>query len=563
MQERPWHRHYPPGVPRSLDYEPLTVVDFLRRTAERLPHRPALHFLSRSWTWGALVERVERCAAAFAGLGVGPGSTVAILLPNLPQTVVCYQAALWLGARVVMTNPLYTEREIEHQWRDAEVDLAVVADWLYAARVAPARESLPRLRHVVATGIPDWLPFPLRPLAALRLRLARPPLAARVPRGSGVRRLDALLADAPARAPRPPLALEDVAVLQYTGGTTGPSKGAMLTHRNLSANVQQLAPLYVGMEYGREVVQTCLPLFHVFGMTVCMNYAVFQGAAMALVANPRDVRSVVKSIERRRATIFPGVPALYNMLNHHPGIERADLTSVKVCLSGSAPIPVDVQQRFEELTGARIIEGFGMSETSPVTHANPMVGLRKLGTIGIPVCDTDARVVDPEDGGRELPPGETGELVVRGPQVMAGYWRQPEETAQALRDGWMHTGDLATMDEDGYFKIVGRKKEMINVNGMKVYPDEVDRVLMADERVLEAATIGLPDAERGELVKSFVVRKPGAALDAEGVRALARASLASYKVPREVEFLDELPKSSVLKVLRRELRERERARGRA
>jgi long-chain acyl-CoA synthetase len=311
----------------------------------------------------------------------------------------------------------------------------------------------------------------------------------------------------------------------------------------------------------------------VFGMTVGMNATVHHGGAMVLVPNPRDLQALVEAVVRERVTIFPGVPSMYNALVNHPGIERLDVRSVKSCFSGSAPMPPDVLQRFETLTGARIVEGFGMSETSPVTHVNPLLGLRKIGSVGIPVSDTDARVVSADegvvssdacgvsadDGQAELPQGQEGELIVRGPQVMAGYWNRPEETANALRKGWMHTGDLAVMDGDGYFRIVGRKKDMINSGGFKVYPDEVDGVLAANPAVLEAATIGVPNERRGEIVKSFVVLRPGAHASVDELKAHCRASLAPYKVPSEIEFLSELPKSTVLKVLRRELRERELA----
>jgi long-chain acyl-CoA synthetase len=287
---------------------------------------------------------------------------------------------------------------------------------------------------------------------------------------------------------------------------------------------------------------------------------VHSASAMVIVPDPRDTAGLMKAIQRHRVTLFPGVPALYNALNNAPGIERADLTSVKACLSGSAPIAPEVQQRFEKLTGATIVEGFGLSETSPITHANPLRGQRKIGSVGLPVCDTDARIVGVEDPDQELPVGEAGELALKGPQVMQGYWGRPDETAGALREGWFLTGDLAVMDEEGYFRIVGRKKDMINCNGLKVFPDEVDAVLLSHEDVLEAATIGIPHPEKIETVKSFVVCKPGRQLGAEELTAFLRERLAPYKVPREIEFLGELPKSTVMKVLRRELREREIAR---
>jgi long-chain acyl-CoA synthetase len=454
MQERIWHRHYSPGVPPSIPYEELRVTELLQRSAARFPERTALVFLHARLGYAALWAEVERLAGALARLGAGPGTSVAIQLPNLPQTVIAYYAALQAGARVVLTTPLYTPREIEHQWHDAECRIAVTADFLFQARVAPIRARLP-VEHYVIASIQEYLPWPIRPLAAAKLRRRR--MTARVAETDTVHAFRRLARRSEPLSDAPRVGWHEPAVLQYTGGTTGVSKAAVLTHANVSINAQQVVETFVGCEAGREVVLTALPLFHVFGMTVCMNFATALGATMVLVPNPRDVGALVTSIAKHRATIFPGVPAMYNALNNHPGVENADLRSVKACLSGSAPIPVDVLERFERLTGARIVEGFGLSETSPVTHVNPLVGTRKVGTVGVPISDTDARVVDADDSTRALAPGEQGELVIRGPQVMQGYWRRPDETALVLRDGWLLTGDLATMDEDGYFRIVGRK----------------------------------------------------------------------------------------------------------
>lgn len=557
MEARPWHQHYDPQVPASLRYEEVTLPQFLHRTASRVPQAPALAFLNARLTYRELTDDVDRLAAAMAHLGIKARMRVAIHLPNTPQAVIAYYAALSLGAHVVLTNPVYTAREIEHQWNDAGCVLAVTADYLYAQHLQGIRGRL-SVKNFIVASFPEYLRFPLSFLAPFKLRRASPPAIAPIPRDPSVhpfRRLVRRTAPAP---PRPVIDMEDVAVLQYTGGTTGVSKAAMLTHRNLSVNVQQYAAWNTrANRFGEEVVLTALPLFHVFGMTCCMNWGIANGALLVLLPNPRDVATLVKSVSRHRVTLFPGVPSMYNSLNNFRGIEGFDVKSVKVCLSGSAPIPPDVLERFEKLTGARIIEGFGMSESSPVTHANPVNRERRIGSIGLPLPDTDSRVVDIEDGRRELAPGEEGELIVRGPQVMKGYWNRPDETDKALRGGWLFTGDVATMSEDGYFKIVGRKKDMINCSGFKVYPDEVDAVLVSHEAILEAATIGVPDETRGERVKSFVVLRPGRQLTAEEIRTFCRANLAAYKIPRDIEFLDELPKSSVLKVLRRELRERE------
>ena len=559
MSTRPWLRSYDPDVPPEITIEDVTLPDLLDRAAAEHPHRPALIFLNSRLTYAQLKDQVDRLAAALAGLGVRQGGRVAIQLPNLPQTVIAYHAVARLGAQVVLTNPLYMPREIEHQWTDAGCTVAIVMDFVFDQKIRSVRDRLPVKEYVIAS-IPEYLRFPLNLLAPLKLRRAKPaPMWAKVAPGPGIHFFRDLVRGTTAAPPPVSIGMDDLAVLQYTGGTTGVSKGAMLSHRNLSANVQQMHAWLPSLRKGEEVMLTALPIFHVFGMTACMNLPIRIGAAMVLVPNPRDIPGLIDVIEKHRVTIAPLTPAHFNAIGQTPGIEKRDLKSVRICVSGSAPLSVDVLERFERLTGGKICEGFGLTETSPMTHVNPIEGTRKVGTIGVPVSNTDARIVDAETGTTDVPPGEPGELLVRGPQVMVGYWNHPEETAAVLRDGWLHTGDLATMDADGFFTIVGRKKEMIDAAGYKVYPDEVDRVLMSHPAVLEAATIGVPDPKRGETVKSFVVLKPGQAATAEELIAHCRANLAAYKVPRALEFRTELPKSTILKILRRELRAQEEA----
>ena len=561
MEKRPWHSHYDEGVAPSLAYESIALPSFLFRAAEARPDHPALVWMNMRMSYGQLARQVARAASLLARLGVTQGDSVAIQLPNMPQTVIAYYAALSLGARVVLTNPLYTPREIIHQWNDAECRVAITADFLFDQKIRDVRSEL-GIEHYLVASIPEYLRFPLNLLAPFKLRGQSPPKIAKVRGEKNVHPFRKRLQETRPVPPSPLTDLERIAVLQYTGGTTGVSKGAMLTHRNLSVNAQQCNAWFPRDGSEGQVILTALPLFHVFGMTTCMNWSMVCGGTMVLVSDPRDARGIAESIAKHRVTIFPGVPAMYNALNNLPGIDRIDISSVRGCLSGSAPIARDVQERFESLTGARIVEGFGMSETSPVTHANPFHGKRKLGSIGVPVMDTDARIVDVDDPSKELSAGEEGELAIRGPQVMQGYWKRPDETEKTIVDGWLLTGDLGTMDEEGYFRIVGRKKDMINISGFKVFPDEVDDVLMAHEAVLEAATIGVPDPKRGEIVKSFVVLKDptDSGTTADGLQRYCREVLAAYKVPREIEFIDELPKSTVLKVLRRELRDREIAR---
>ena len=561
-EERIWHAHYDEGVAPSLDYSDETLVDWLESTAARFPGNTALIFMNRKISYAELLDHVQRMGRAMARLGMGPGKRVAIQLPTLPQTVIAYYAALMVGAEVVLTNPLYTPREIEHQWKDAGCTLAVVADFIWDQKLRDHRDRLPVENYIIAS-IPEYLGFPLNWLAPFKLKKQDPPVWAKVKREPGVHIFMDLIKDTPAQAPRADLDSEGIAVLQYTGGTTGVSKGAILTHRNLTANVTQINAWFQGVRPGKEVILICLPLFHVFGMTVGMNWAVSNGAAMVLMPNPRDFDLLVKSIAKHGVTLFPGVPALFNGLNNYPGIDSIDVSSVRACFSGSAPIPDDVLQRFEKLTGSVIVEGFGMSETSPVALVNPLRGTRKLGSVGLPVSDTDIKIVDADDPTVAMASGEEGELVIRGPQVMRGYWNRPEETDKTIIDGWLHTGDLATIDEDGYVRIVGRKKDMISAGGFKIYPDEVDNVLASHPDIQEAATIGVPDERRGETVKSFIVMQPGKTLTPEQIDVYCREQLAPYKVPRQVEFLDELPKSTVMKVLRRELRDREIAKGKA
>ncbi|PWH17721.1 MAG: long-chain fatty acid--CoA ligase [Ardenticatenia bacterium] len=549
--QRPWLRFYDEGVPRTLRYDPVTIPDFLRTSARRFPHHEALVFLGRRITYAQLQRMVERVACELYQLGVRKGDRVAIMLPNCPQTVIAYYAALSIGAVAVLTNPLYTERELEHQWGEAGTEMAVVLDMLWP-RVATVRARLP-LKHVIVTGIQDFLPFPKNVLFSLRLR--RQGKRGCIPYGEGVIPFRALLACRDDYLPSIPLSPDDLACLQFTGGTTGLPKGAMLTHRNLVANVYQIRTfLMQGHTEGQDRVVGILPLFHVYGMNGVMNLGIHLAATIVLL--PRlDIKMLVEAIRDERPTFFLGVPPLFVAVDRYPGIERIDLTCIKGCFSGGAPLPVEVIHSFEAKTGARIMEAYGLSETSSVTHVNPRRGLRKYGSVGVPILGTDAKIMDAETGTRELPPGEVGELWIKGPQVMLGYWNHPEETAQVLVDGWLRTGDLARMDEDGYFYIVDRKKDLIVTGGLNVYPREVEDVLRQHPKVHEVAVIGLPDVLRGEKVAAYVVLKPGEQATAAELREYCRAQLAPYKVPRAVYFRESLPLSPAGKVLRRVLRE--------
>ena len=553
-EERPWLRFYEPGVPHTLRYPDHPVHALLEQSAAAYGDRPAAVYFGAGLTFGALHERVRRFAAGLVRLGVRPGDRVALHLPNCPQFLIAYYGALTAGAVVVPFNPLYVEREIGHQLADSGAEVSVTLDVLYP-RIAAVRGQT-RVREMIVTGIQDYFPPLLRTLYPLKAR--REGMAARVPRARDIHRFSEMVASA-VHAPDVRIDPGTVAVLLYTGGTTGVPKGAMLTHRNLVSNVLQARVWFTQIHPGEDTAVAVIPFFHSYGMTSAMNFAVSTGTRLALL--PRfQLEPVLKTIARYRPKVFPGVPTMYTAIINHPDVTRYDLRSIGACISGAAALPVEVQARFEAMTGGRLVEGYGLTEASPVTHANPIFGTRKTGSIGIPFPDTDARIVDLEGGMTTLGTGEVGELIIRGPQIMAGYWNSPGETARVLRDGWLYTGDMAKMDEDGYFYIVDRKKEMIITGGLNVFPREVEEALYAHPAVLEAAAIGIPDKYKGEVVKAFVVLKPGAQAAPGAIIDHCRQYLAPFKVPRDIAFRDQLPKSLVGKILRRVLAEEERAR---
>lgn len=553
LEARPWLKHYQAGVPQTIAYPARPLQHLLDEAAERYPNRPAVAFFRRDLTYREISHLADRFAGGLRSLGLRPGDRVSLHLPNCPQFVIAYYGTLKAGGVVVPFNPLYVEREIAAQLTDCGATIAVTLD-LFAQRVAAARAGT-RVQHVVVTRINEFFPPLLRALYPLRAMRHREWPAITLDAGThAFRDVCAAPPLAEPAAQRP----GDTAVLLYTGGTTGTPKGAMLTHANLVANAYQCALWYVNPAGERLTAIGVLPLFHSYAMTVVMNGGLLLGSRMVLL--PRfETLGVLKAIRRYRPQQMPGVPTMYNAILSHPAVGRFNLKSVRACISGAAALPAEIQSRFERITGGSLVEGYGLTEASPVTHVAPLEGLRKAGSIGIPVPDTDARIVDLEDGTRVLPPDEVGELAVRGPQVMAGYWNRPQETAAVLRDGWLYTGDIARMDPDGYFYIVDRKKEMLISGGLNVYPREVEEVLFAHPAVQEAAVIGVPDAHRGEVPKAFVVLRPGAQATADDLIAHCRAHLAPYKVPRHVEFRDSLPKSLIGKVLRRVLSEEERA----
>ena len=549
-QSKPWLKSYEKGVPEAIRYEEICMPDILDRTAKQFPEKTALIFQGFTLSFRQLKDMVDRFAACLTAFGVKQGDAVALLLPNVIPCVVAYFAILKIGAISVMNNPLYSDPELDHQFNDSGAKVLVTLD-LLGNRMIDLRPKT-KIKQIVYTSIGDYLPFPknlLFPLVAKKKKLA-----ADVKAATDVFKWKDCIAK---YAPNPPavkIGFEDVAMYQYTGGTTGVSKGVMLTHANLSKQVQQLKAWFPAFNNGTEIMLGALPYFHVFGLSVSMNFSIHMGFAQVLVPRPQP-EPLLESIRNFRPTFAPLVPTMYIGMLNHPDLKKTDMSCIKGAFSGSAPLPVEVIHDFEKATGAVIVEGFGMTETTPVTHVNPFHGgARKVGSIGVPISDTLCRIVDLEDGVKDMPIGERGELIVKGPQIMKGYRGMPEETANTLKDGWIYTGDIATMDEDGYFYIVDRKKDMIISGGFNVYPRDIDEVYYDHPKVQEACSIGIPDPKRGENVKLFIVLKEGETATQEEMIEFGKTKLAAFKLPTEVEFRKELPKTNVGKILRKQLK---------
>jgi long-chain acyl-CoA synthetase len=553
--EKPWLKNYEPGVPHTLEYPDRPLHANLEETARRYPDATATIFLEARMTYRQLNELVDRFAAALQQLGVKKGDRVAVYSANNPQFIIGYYGALRAGAIAVSFNPLYAAREVEHQLQDSGAETILVMSRFYPI-VKKVRANTP-LKQVIVTNIKEYFP----PLTKLLFTVAKEKKEGDRQDISGDANtfwLQDLLKRAPAKPKPVDIKPDDTACLLYTGGTTGVPKGAELTNVNLMSNAVMCRAWLHDIREAQEVVITALPLYHSYGMTTCMNLSILTAGAMLLIPNPRDIPGLMKSISEHHPTLFPGVPTMYVAFNNFADIGKYDVSSIRACISGAAGLPVEVQTHFQELTGARLVEGYGLSEASPVTHANPVFGDNRIGTIGVPWPDTDAKIVDLETGKTELPPGEIGELIVSGPQVMKGYWQKPEETAIALRDGWLYTGDIATMSEDGYFQIVDRKKDMIIAGGFNIYPRDVEEVLYEHPKIKEAVVAGIPDPRRGETVKAYCVLKEGQTATEEEIREYCRENMAKYKVPTAVEFRAELPKTIVGKVLRRILVDEEK-----
>jgi long-chain acyl-CoA synthetase len=550
MEEKIWHKSYDPQVPPSIDYEPLTLPEALDRSARNYPHQGALLMMGKKIAYRELNALVNRFANALRDLGVKKGDKVAILLPNIPQGFIACYAVFRLGAVVVMNNPLYTESELEYQLNDSDSTVAISLD-LLIPRILKLKEKT-GIRTIISCHIRDYLPFPAKQLFPLvKKSLHRKPVL-----GERVYEFMDLVNKFPDQPPAAEVNLDDLGALLYTGGTTGVSKGVMLTHRNLSVNVQQLRAWTFDAVEGRESLMGIFPIFHSAGFTAVMNHCLYRAMTIILVPKP-DPDGVLKMTKKYRPDYFPCVPTLYVGLLNHPEFPKTDFSFIKGCVSGAAPLALSTLKQWKDAVGTQIMEVYGLTETSPLSHANPWRGKAKAGSVGLPVPDTDCKIVDLADGTKEMGLGESGEILLKGPQLTQGYYKKPEETAEAIRDGWFFTGDIGYLDDEGYLYIVDRKKDMIIAGGFNVYPRDIDEVLFEHPKIKEACAVGIPDPYRGETIKAFVVPREGEVLTAEEVISFCREKLAAYKAPKQVEFVEDLPKSTVGKVLRRKLREME------
>jgi long-chain acyl-CoA synthetase len=552
--EKPWFKSWPEGVPQHIDYPVVPLFEMLRKTAEKYSNHTALVYFDKEITYKELDVASDKFATALSALGVNKGDKVAIFLPNMPQFIIAYYGAIKIGAVATAISPLYREREVKHQLKDSEAETLVVLDALYPI-VEKVWEKT-KLKRVIVTSLKEYMPSATAFFGSLLKRIP----THKVERKEGVYFFQELLRKHEAKPPTVEIdPKEDLAALQYTGGTTGTSKGAMLTHLNLISNALMCAEWLQGTEAG-ETFLAVLPLFHIYGMTTGMNAPIYMAGKTVLL--PRfEAVSTLHAIQKQKVTVFCGAPTMYAMLLAHPDVGKYNLKSVRFCISGSAPLPPEVQKKFMEVTGGVLVEGYGLTESSPVTHCNPLdrsLKTVKVGSIGLPWPDTEAKIMDMETGDTELPTGETGEVVVKGPQVMKGYWKMPEETASVLRNGWLYTGDIGRMDEDGYFYITDRKKDLIKYKGYSVYPREIEDVLYEHPAVKLCGVIGKPDPVAGEIPKAFIVLKEGQTVTAEEIKEFVNSKVAPYKAIREVEFRSELPMTMVGKVLRRVLQEEER-----
>lgn len=550
--EKPWLALYPGETAKNVYYKAETLPQLLRNAAKEYPKHKAIHFMGKELTFKQTFEKARNLAAYLQETGITKGDRVAVMLPNIPQTVISFYAIMLAGAIVVPVNPLYKEREIEFILNDSGAKAIITLDILYN-RVKSVQE-MTSVEQILVTSISEFLPFP-KNLFYPFIQKKEYGYIPNVKHEGNTHLLKNIWSLPTADLKEISIDFEeDLAIIQYTGGTTGFPKGVMLTHQNLVANTSMCRQWLYKLEKGKEKLLAIMPLFHVYGMMTVLVLSVMEIYQMILL--PKfDATTALKTIEKQKPTVFPGAPTIYIGLLNHPDINKYDLSSIVAAISGSAPLPKEIIDSFEEKTGGKLVEGYGLTEASPVTHVNFVWDHEIVkGSIGVPWPGTDAAVFSPETG-EELPHGEIGELAVKGPQVMKGYWNNPDETELVLKDGWLYTGDLCYMDERGYFYIVDRKKDTIIASGFNIYPREVEEVLYEHPAVQEAAVVGVKDSYRGETVKAFIVLKEGAQTSEDELNKYMRERIASFKVPRIYEFRKELPKSAIGKILRRELKE--------
>jgi long-chain acyl-CoA synthetase len=549
-EQRIWQKAYMPGVPTTVKFENLTMPEFLSRTARRFPRRDALIYLGKRISFAELDRLADRFASALKMIGVKKGDRVALLLPNVPQIVIAYYGIWRAGAVALPCNPLYSDREIEYQVKLAGATVMITLD-LFAPRMLALRTQTD-IRQVITAHINDYLPTPQKQLFPFVKRSMYLPYR----KEEGYYDFLELMRAAPAGAIHNPPAPDDLALIPYTGGTTGISKGAIISHRNISSINQILGAWFFDLPDGQDSELAIFPFFHMAGFNLVMNLSIYKGWTAILVPRP-EPQAVMDIARKYRPTIFLAVPTIYVGIMALPEFGKTDLSFIKGFFSGAAPLLIETIEALKKATGASIVEGYGMTESTSITHMTPWRGKLKPGSVGVPLPNTDVKIVDLEAGDKELPWGEEGEICFKGPQMCGGYYAMPEETEKSVRDGWFYTGDIGRMDEEGYLYIVDRKKDMIIAGGYNIYPREIDEVLYEHPGVLEACTVGIPHEYRGETVKAFIVRKPGAKLSETDLDTFCRERLAAYKVPKMYEFVETLPKSAVGKILRRELRDKE------
>ena len=552
--EKPWFKFWPESVPKHIDFPVIPLHELLRKSARNFPEKTAIVYFDKEMSYRELDDLSDKFAAALDGLGIKKGDKVAIFLLNIPQFIISYYGIIKTGAIVTAISPLYKEREVEHQLNDSEAETIVVLDALYPILERVLAHT--KIKRVIVTSPKEYMPSAKAFLASLLKKIP----SYKVERKSNVFFFQELLRKYGAKPPEVEIdPKEDLVALQYTGGTTGLSKGAMLTHMNLVSNAVACTEWLRGT-VGSETYLTVLPLFHIYGMTTGMNSPIHQAARMVML--PRFyAKNTLEEIQKQKVTVFCGAPTMYAVLLSHPNVSKYNLKSVRFCISGSAPLPPEVQRKWMDVTGGVLVEGYGLTESSPVTHCNPLdksLKTVKIGSIGLPWPETDAKIMDMETGQTELPVGETGELAVKGPQVMKGYWKMPQESADILRNGWLYTGDIGKMDSDGYFYITDRKKDLIKYKGYSVYPREIEDVIYEHPAVKLCAVIGKPDPLASEIPKAFIVLKEGKTATADEIKQFVNSKLAPYKAVREVEFRTELPTTLVGKVLKRVLLDEER-----